>query len=828
MAKKNINRVLSLVIALTLIIGIFPTNVFAAPGGMFGWDDFWPNYGPGSNNHHGTKSLYWCYDSANTNGKASTDAGLVSVTFNGSAWAFGTSQTFTSSDSADIVITPVEGYRVTKIEMLCVLPTYSRDPYDCVTYNEGATYIVSPTAGSTSVSATEFTVASACNHESGASTYYVMVTVEKITAVTPEEPTPNPDPNPNPEPDPDPDEPQQPVYFEVTYSAGEGEGEDHKVSQLEFADIHEVLAINDNALGFTAPANHEFSHWLVTECTDKVELYDISGESFNPGDEISMPAGNVTLTAQWKEIEAPQPVTFSLTVNYVDENGKALKESEVSTVTDGASYETNAAVIENYELIQTEGATSGTVASDIVVTYIYRYIPKTFSLTVNYVDESGKALKASDLSAVTEGASYETNAAVIEQYEFVKTEGTTSGTVASDIVVTYIYRYIPKTFSLTVNYVDESGKTLKASDVSTVTEGASYETNAAVIENYELVKTEGTTSGTVASDIVVTYIYRYIPKTFSLTVNYVDENGKTLKASDVSTVTEGASYETNAAVIENYELIQTEGATSGTVANDVVVTYVYKRILERFDLTVNYVDENGNAIRPSDVQTGILEGTEYETIPAEIQKYELVKTEGETKGVIESDVVVTYTYRNVPTYYTLTINYITHSGEVLKDADTVTLVENSEYSTLAAEIDGYYLIEIEGEEEGILTDDVSVYYYYDVVISDIIEEPTPEEPTPEEPTPEEPTPEEPTPEEPTPEEPTPEEPTPEEPTPEEPTPEEPGNDEPIDIPDDDVPTTDIPDEEVPLTGDNSYVFAVVTIFSAIALAVLVFRKKEEA
>ena len=73
-----------------------------------------------------------------------------------------------------------------------------------------------------------------------------------------------------------------------------------------------------------------------------------------------------------------------------------------------------------------------------------------------------------------------------------------------------------------------------------------------------------------------------------------------------------------------------------------------------------------------------------------------------------------------------------------------------------------------------------------------------------------------------------EEPTPEEPTPEEPTPGEPGNEEPTDIPDEDVPTTDIPDEEVPLTGDNSQLFTVVTLLSAIALAVLVFRKKEEA
>ena len=181
MAKKNVNRVVSLVIALTLIIGIFPLNTLAAPGG-YDWSDFWPGIGQGGTSNHGTKTIYWCYDSANTNGNANADADLVTVTFNGSNWGFGASQTFTSSDSADIVITPVDGYRVTKIEMLCVLPTYSRDPYDCVTYNEGATYVVNPTAGSTAVSATEFTVASACNHESGASTYYVMVTVEKIVA----------------------------------------------------------------------------------------------------------------------------------------------------------------------------------------------------------------------------------------------------------------------------------------------------------------------------------------------------------------------------------------------------------------------------------------------------------------------------------------------------------------------------------------------------------------------------------------------------------------------------------------------------------------------
>jgi LPXTG-motif cell wall-anchored protein len=39
---------------------------------------------------------------------------------------------------------------------------------------------------------------------------------------------------------------------------------------------------------------------------------------------------------------------------------------------------------------------------------------------------------------------------------------------------------------------------------------------------------------------------------------------------------------------------------------------------------------------------------------------------------------------------------------------------------------------------------------------------------------------------------------------------------------------DIPDEEVPLTGDNSYLWTVVTLISAAALAILIFRKKEEA
>jgi hypothetical protein len=62
-------------------------------------------------------------------------------------------------------------------------------------------------------------------------------------------------------------------------------------------------------------------------------------------------------------------------INYVDENGKTLKESETVEYYYYEDYETKAAIIDGYELIEVKGLEKGTIEQDeTIVTYIYQFV----------------------------------------------------------------------------------------------------------------------------------------------------------------------------------------------------------------------------------------------------------------------------------------------------------------------------------------------------------------------------------------------------------------------------------------------------------------------
>lgn len=62
-------------------------------------------------------------------------------------------------------------------------------------------------------------------------------------------------------------------------------------------------------------------------------------------------------------------------INYIDENGNTLKESETVEYYYYEDYETKAAIIDGYELIEVKGLEKGTIEQDeTIVTYIYQFV----------------------------------------------------------------------------------------------------------------------------------------------------------------------------------------------------------------------------------------------------------------------------------------------------------------------------------------------------------------------------------------------------------------------------------------------------------------------
>ena len=234
-------------------------------------------------------SLYWCYSRSATGGSYTKNLDQATVTYNGGGWGFGSGVSLTAGSSASITIFPKPGYRVARVDVLCTGGDNKTNPYSCNTYNEGASYRVSASAGSTSITLSNFTVASACNHASHSTKYYLMVTLEEV---------------------------EQEQTYTVTYTPGEGIGnaytDNNGGSGYAFADSYTVANVTDENIGFTNPG-HTFAGWEVTSCTDTNPLYDLTGNTYRGGDTFGMPAGNVVLTAKWEKILVP---TYDYTVTY--------------------------------------------------------------------------------------------------------------------------------------------------------------------------------------------------------------------------------------------------------------------------------------------------------------------------------------------------------------------------------------------------------------------------------------------------------------------------------------------------------------------------------
>ncbi|MBC1549281.1 cell surface protein [Listeria sp. FSL L7-1434] len=149
-----------------------------------------------------------------------------------------------------------------------------------------------------------------------------------------------------------------------------------------------------------------------------------------------------------------------------------------------------------------------------------------------------------------------------------------------------------------------------------------------------------------------------IPSTAAgdLTINYVDEAGKTIHESQTVSGFVGDDYDVTTPeyklAIDEYELDTSKLPADGIGTLDyspLSVTYVYEK-MEGAPVTVKYVDENGDEITASENLTGKL-GSSYQTEAKEIAGYTLDESKLPTNASGEfeaSTQTVTYVYKVIP------------------------------------------------------------------------------------------------------------------------------------------------------------------------------------
>ncbi|TPR59613.1 MucBP domain-containing protein [Enterococcus sp. OL5] len=423
-------------------------------------------------------------------------------------------------------------------------------------------------------------------------------------------------------------------------------------------------------------------------------------------------------------------------VRYLGSQGQEIHEMQTLTGTIGEPYDASTEdyklTFDGYTLDETKlpenrkgvfGETAQTV------TYVYTKNPvPAADVTVEYVDTEGKDIHPSQTISGNVGESYDANAKnyqlVIDGYTLDESQlpenskGVFNETAQT---VTYIYTKNPiPAADVTVEYVDTEGNEIHPSQKINGNIGDSYDAST---ENYQLTidgytldesqlpeNTTGVFSETVQT---VTYVYTKNPvPAADIIVKYVDTEGNEIHDSQTISGNIGDLYDASTdqykLSIDGYTLDESQlpenlkGVFSETAQT---ITYIYtKNPILAADVTVEYLDTEGNEVHPSQTISGNV-GDSFDASTEQYQLtidgYSLDKTQlpENLKGVFsETAQTVTYIYAKNPIPAAdVTVEYVDTEGKEIHPSQTISGNVGDPYDASTEQyqlsIDGYTLDE---------------------------------------------------------------------------------------------------------------------------------------
>ncbi|WP_336680916.1 MucBP domain-containing protein [Enterococcus casseliflavus] len=450
--------------------------------------------------------------------------------------------------------------------------------------------------------------------------------------------------------------------------------------------------------------------------------------------------GETAQTVTYIYTENPIPAA-DVTIEYVDLGGNEIHASQTISGNVGDSFDVSTdqykLSIDGYTLDESQlpenskGVFSETAQT---ITYVYTKNPiPAADVTIEYVDREDNEIHASQTISGNVGDSYDASTEkyqlTIEDYTLDESRlpenlkgvfGETAQTV------TYIYTENPiPAADVTVEYVDTEGNEIHASQTINGNLGDSYDASTEkyqlAIEDYTLDESQlpenlkGVFSETAQT---VTYIYTKNPvPAADVTVEYVDTEGNEIHPSQTISGNVGDSYDTSTKnyqlVIEGFTLDESQlpenskgefGETAQTV------TYIYtKNLIPAADVTVEYVDTEGNEIHAAEKISGNVGDTydaSTEQYQLTIEGYSLDKTQlpENSKGVFcETAQTITYIYKKNPIPAAdVTVEYVDTEGKEIHSSQTISGNVGNTFDASTDQyklsIDGYTLDESQSPE----------------------------------------------------------------------------------------------------------------------------------
>ncbi|MBC1792428.1 MucBP domain-containing protein [Listeria booriae] len=195
-----------------------------------------------------------------------------------------------------------------------------------------------------------------------------------------------------------------------------------------------------------------------------------------------------------------------------------------------------------------------------------------------------------------------------------------------------------------------------------------------------------------------------------VTVRYTDREGTSIHADTTLTGLFTEPYTSTAVSVPGYTLKTSPANATGTYSEKAqTVTYVYEKIATG-PVTVQYVDEQGASIAPTEVLTGDY-GKAYTSEAQHIAGYVLIETPTNATGVFtEQAQTVTYVYHK-QTAQPVTVQYVDESGASIAPQETLTGEFGGPYTSKDKKLTGYVLTETPANATGVFTNQAQTVIY---------------------------------------------------------------------------------------------------------------------
>ena len=428
-------------------------------------------------------------------------------------------------------------------------------------------------------------------------------------------------------------------------------------------------------------------------------------------DEVQPPHDSGTL-----DLSMPEPEIGWVSVNGVDvDTQKVLWFSEeVGFV--GNDVTLFAEIVEGYELISPDRVTIYMETAEMHHNFYYKKIEDSpeesfSSVTVQYLhNETGQPIaEPTVINDLEIGTEYIGNALVIDGYTIVGPETYTIN-VSEDPnsnIITFRYDENPVTkekAAVTVKYINEKGESIAEDKIiSDLEVGSTHTEEALLIEGYELLSTKVQTIEIQSEGNIITFIYETKETTppenekANLTVKYIDEHGQSI-ANDkiIQDLEVRSTYTEEALLIEGYELLSAKVQTIEVQSDGNTITFIYKAKEtspsenEKADLTVRYIDEQGQSIAEKKVITDLEIGKLHKEEALLIKGYELVNPKLAIQEVMteKGTNTITFIYKKIKTTVALAGNVAFIYGTEGKQMTAVIPGGTTMYVVLNGEIIG--------------------------------------------------------------------------------------------------------------------------------------------